>query len=473
MQNWVNGTLDKYHQAASSFATTHNMANLDDVQVSGRTDERIVIVLNAVEFDGLQDVMRGQREVEKTVQDAHDQLKETQDQLTEAQASIRILKQQVQTLTQDRRTLPRGVKRTRNEEYENETIDEDEPQTHKRIRTRHGRKDNRIQRAFERLLRLRMGLAAKEDWPFFPNVDRSSSEWPREVPEVDMEDPDANIDPRLRDNVPLGAPLLRLDWIGGRMDDNQFSSVLADLSEELAENAEAHDLPDDPDKCTVQYIRSACKRTMVNIKRSARELQVKGAEVVEQEKAHKLRNDRRGGRHSTRLNARLAVADQNPLVFGAAAVAMVIPACVEKDESEDELQAEQSQEDDAEEERPARRKRDSVRAIIPEWWSQENKDLQARLDKEVPGSLSSYKIKGATHLQPHTKPLHTSIPRIAISSTWADAHPDLIRGVRKNPTPFKPERGALAANAEEFGSPITGLGVLEVGTPNNGSSDGD
>ncbi|CAD6899870.1 unnamed protein product, partial [Tilletia controversa] len=158
---------------------------------------------------------------------------------------------------------------------------------------------------------------------------------------------------------------------------------------------------------------------------------------------------------------------------GAAAVAMVIPACVEKDESEDELQAEQSQEDDAEEERPARRKRDSVRAIIPEWWSQENKDLQARLDKEVPGSLSSYKIKGATHLQPHAKPLHTSIPRIAISSTWADAHPDLIRGVRKNPTPFKPERGALAANAEEFGSPITGLGVLEVGTPNNGSSDGD
>ncbi|CAD6976933.1 unnamed protein product, partial [Tilletia controversa] len=196
MQNWVNGTLDKYHKAASSFATTHNIANLEDVQVSGRKDERIVIVLNAVEFDGLQDVMRGQREVGKTVQDAQDQLKETQDQLTEAQASIRILEQQVQTLTQDRRTLPRGrgVKRTRNEEDENETTDEDEPQTHKRIRTGHGRKDNRIQRAFERLLRLRMGLAAKEGWPFFPNVDSSSSEWPREVPEVDMEDPDANID---------------------------------------------------------------------------------------------------------------------------------------------------------------------------------------------------------------------------------------------------------------------------------------
>ncbi|CAD7067032.1 unnamed protein product [Tilletia caries] len=110
--------------------------------------------------------------------------------------------------------------------------------------------------------------------------------------------------------------------------------------------------------------------------------------------------------------------------------------------------------------------------MIPEWWSQENKDLQTRLDKEVPGSLSSYRIKAATHLHPHTKPLDRSIPRIAISSTWANAHPDLVRGVKKNPAPFKPERGALAANADEFGSPITGLDLLAAGTPNNeGSND--
>ncbi|CAD6985079.1 unnamed protein product, partial [Tilletia controversa] len=185
---------------------------------------------------------------------------------------------------------------------------------------------------------------------------------------------------------------------------------------------------------------------------------------VEQEKAHKLRNDRRGGRHNTRLNARLAIAEQNPLEFVPAAVAMVIPACVEKDESEDELHEEQMQGDNPEDDRSATRKRDSIRAIIPEWWSQENKDLQTRLDKEVPGSLSSYRIKAATHLKPHTTPLHKSIPRIAISSTWANAHPDLVRRVKKNAAPFKPERGALAASAEEFGSPITGLTLLQAGS---------
>ncbi|CAD6950728.1 unnamed protein product, partial [Tilletia laevis] len=101
MRQWVKdevkADLHKYHQAAASFATTHSIANLEDVQVSGVTDGRIVIVLNAVEFDGLQDVLRGQREIKKTLEDTQKTLQETQDQLTDAQDEIRILKQQGQT----------------------------------------------------------------------------------------------------------------------------------------------------------------------------------------------------------------------------------------------------------------------------------------------------------------------------------------------------------------------------------------
>ncbi|KAE8225998.1 hypothetical protein CF319_g1350 [Tilletia indica] len=481
VQKWVKDEvkqkLAEYHQAARSFTTSHRLADLDDVQPSDANDDRLVIVMNMLELDELQDVLRGQRNLKQ-------QLQQTQDQLTSAQDQIKDLEQKFLSLAKGGVTAKRrSVRRSDDEEGDDdgdpmdqddeEGVEKENEPRHKRKKVARGRKDARIQKAFERLLRLKMGIEKGDAWPAFPTVNEAAPDWPREEPDIDVDstEPDANIDPLLRENAPpLGKPLLRLDWVEGRMDDERFDAVLTDLPDELADHADDHDLPSD--KRDVDYIRAACKRTLVRIKRSAREKLVKDSDELAKEQALKKKRDRRRSRHKTRFDARAAAAAQNPLAFGDAAAAMLVGDCVERDESETDAESDEGgDEADVMSEDGGTRKKTtgSLRALIPEWWSQQNRNLQARLAKEVPPSLSSYKVKAATHLQRHNQVLDKSIPRIAISSGWADAHPELVRRVKKNSAPFKPQRGAIADNPEQFGDPITDLEIIGVSDGGEGA----
>ncbi|KAE8225228.1 hypothetical protein CF326_g7904, partial [Tilletia indica] len=305
--NIVNKMLSDYHKAARSFTTHHNFVDIDNVQPSGMEDEHIVLVLNSLQLDDVQNVMRGQR-------DMKNELQKTREQLTSAHNKIRELEQKLQAMPAPQQTGPqsrRGTRRGGQSEDEGMGTDDeaDEEITDlrsKRPKIGYGRPDAKIQDAFERLLRLKMGIEKEAAWPEYPSVDESSAEWPREVLELDSDHPEAAIDPQLRSNASLGPVLLRLDWINGRIDDAKFAEVLDDLAEELVEHADDHDLPDDAMKRTFDYVRNACKRTLTYIRRESRLEKQMGQEKWEKTKQVKKARDRRRGRQATRVAARNA-----------------------------------------------------------------------------------------------------------------------------------------------------------------------
>ncbi|CAD6945656.1 unnamed protein product, partial [Tilletia controversa] len=248
-----------------------------------------------------------------------------------------------------------------------------------------------------------------------------------------------------------GTPCCRLDWVNGQINDERFSEVLDDLSQELVEQPDDYGLPKEDAKRTFRYVRAACKRTLEEIRRQARLLHTKTAAELEEMTKNKKTVDRRRVRQKARTNSRKNAALQNPLRFGDAERAMLTRAGVEWDETDYEYETDE----EAEPEKVSR-------VIWPEWFSEENRQVQNKAHKEVPSHRLSYKVVTARHLTAYTstKPLSGKLMRIQVSSTFAQKYPKLVRSVKKNLPPFKPARGGVADSEEQWGTPIVDLDVL-------------
>ncbi|KAE8230063.1 hypothetical protein CF326_g4946 [Tilletia indica] len=158
---------------------------------------------------------------------------------------------------------------------------------------------------------------------------------------------------------------------------------------------------------------------------------------------------------------------------------MLSADCVEWDEShtESELDEEQGEDRDGDSDQE-KTKGKTIRAVMPEWWSQENMEFQKQIDGQVPKPLGSYRIQAASGLQMRSTPLSKAVPRIAVSLTWATANPKLVRSVSKNVAPFKPHRRGIANNAEEWGTPIEnaavqGQGARQISLAGEGGEGGE
>ncbi|KAL9939775.1 hypothetical protein V8E36_001592 [Tilletia maclaganii] len=325
-----------------------------------------------------------------------------------------------------------------------------------------GRPDAAAQIAFEALLREAFGTSKADPRPEFPDIPESSDDWPRhppaEVAELPPDHPEASLDPALQSQPPpRGEPKLRLDWVNGRLDDNNFKSAIRKFADIIAADPDDFDLPDDAEKRSKEQVRYACKRTLENIKRNARKRIQDDAAAAEAKKKQKEARDRRRMRRQTRLNQRIKAAPKLKSVKVDAIGDLINFECVEGDETEDEGEATGE----------GKKKTKVVREVIPEWWSAENRRLQRDLDAAVPSSSSGYPLKTADWLTPVSSPLDASIPRIAVSSTFAQQHPDLVRDLQKNPPPYKPMPGAIAADGNAFGRPIP---ILTVRSAPSGSA---
>ncbi|CAD7063241.1 unnamed protein product, partial [Tilletia caries] len=140
------------------------------------------------------------------------------------------------------------------------------------------------------------------------------------------------------------------------------------------------------------YIYRACARTLENIKRTCRERKQKDAATLLSKKETKGRSDRRRNRRKGRVNARLNVTKRHSQLQTKASLDMVTYDCVEGDETEFE-DLESNSDDD--EPRPAKK---YLRVIIPEWWSDQNYQLQEQLDSRVPQTPSGYPAKQPSFL---------------------------------------------------------------------------
>ncbi|KAE8230191.1 hypothetical protein CF326_g4811 [Tilletia indica] len=470
IKEWTKNELQTYHDAAKSFTTAHHIGDLADVQPSQADQNKTVIVLNEVQLDEVQDALHGYRDVARRF----DQM---QAKLSKAEDQIQLLQEKVNSLRQENSRHLRGTRRARSDassDPESMTDSDCDMETSDRVtrrkssgRTKSVKKarvkkmlepgqDVSVQEAFKDLLRLRMGLDKSEPWPPLPDVDESSADWPRAPPSVDPSDPLAHIDPALRDDLPLGEPLLRMDWVYGRLDDPHFISILDELSEELVEKADNFDLPKEEEKRSLERVRAACHRTLEEVKKQARLALIKTREELADMEARKKAADRRRSRHRTRTDCRKKAVLGDSILFGAAELAMITDEGVEWDLSESETIADLALLSDHQASRQV------SRGICPEWFSQENLDTQAKAHKEVPVTRYSYKLLSARGLSPYTseKALSKQICRIQVSSTFAEENPRLVRFVSKNSPPFKPEHGGIADNADQWGSPIAHLVML-------------
>ncbi|CAD6891181.1 unnamed protein product [Tilletia laevis] len=192
---------------------------------------------------------------------------------------------------------------------------------------------------------------------------------------------------------------------------------------------------------------------------------------MKEKKDAKDQTDRRTKRRKARRESRHKVARGGSDRISGAMADMVVLPCIEADESGMEEGLDDVSDDDLglDDIAPGKRTK-TLRPIIPEWWSKENKDLQHKLARRAPASNIKCRVLEATHLTLHQDPLPAEVPRIAVSSTFAERYPHLVLDVKENSPPFKPERGAVAESAGSWGSPIADLVLL--GEANSGTGGG-
>ncbi|KAL9933599.1 hypothetical protein V8E36_007775, partial [Tilletia maclaganii] len=392
----IDDKLKAHSEAVENFAVEERVVTLEDGQPSRVDEDKIVIVVNAAQLDELREALRAHRSHAQATKKTSDAI----DQLWDKIEGLRARESTDPDTDDPDRTLH----------------DESTSRARKRARSSaspiKGRPHAAAQNAFDALLREAFGISKGDDWPAYPDIPQDHPDWPRhplgDLPPEDENDDEANIDPALRENPILGEPKLRLDWIHGAMNDPAFKGVIKKYASMIANAPDDYDLPDDDERRDSKQIVEACKHTLDNIKRTAR---------------NKLQNK--------------TVAD------------MLTVECVEADETEDEGGLGEDGE----------KREKVVREIIPEWWSAENRELQKKLESLVPVSSGGYTVQPAIWLRPWTKSLSRKIPRIAVNAKWAEDHPDLVTELKKNKQPFKPSAGAVAANADAFGRPIRGLTI--------------
>ncbi|KAL9931533.1 hypothetical protein V8E36_009530 [Tilletia maclaganii] len=470
LEQSVTAKLQAYEDATKVFLETHASADILEVESSRLVDGKVVLVLNEVQLDEVQAALRRHREVEEKISELELTMVQLRKDLAEAKEHAA------------RRAEEGGISDGDDEEEESsepwsDAEEGDEETDHSRPKKRArstrssssrqtkvkrpkvGKQDKKIQAAFKELLREGFGIEVDDPWPTFPTVARTHPDWPRHTVEAGaaeeeaMEGDDAEV---------LGAPQDRLDWVNGRLDDANFTAVLQRHARTILEEAEAYNIPED--QRDYDHIYRACSRTLTNLKRTCADKIKTDAEELRTKQHAKSAADRRRRRRKTRFEARQKAARENSQKFPEAVRGLIKLDCVEGDETEDDVPPE----DEADSEADTEGKQ--LRAVIPEWWSAENQELQKRLEKSVPTTSSGYRVKAATHLRRHTDKLG-KIPRLAVSETFAKTHPALVMRVQKNKGPFKPEAGAIAANADAWGAPITNL-ALPVGDDDAAGQEG-
>ncbi|KAL9940961.1 hypothetical protein V8E36_000449 [Tilletia maclaganii] len=431
----IDDKLKAHSEAVENFAVEERVVTLEDGQPSRVDEDKIVIVVNAAQLDELCEVRealrahRSHAQATKKTSDAIDQLWDKIEGLEERIASV--------TVTASTSGTRRARESTDPDTDDPDRTLHDESTSRARKRARSsaspikGRPHAAAQNAFDALLREAFGISKGDDWPAYPDIPQDHPNWPRhplgDLPPEDENDDEANIDPALRENPILGEPKLRLDWIHGAMNDPAFKGVTKKYASMIANAPDDYDLPDDDERRDSKQIVEACKRTLDNIKRTARNKLQKEPEVLAAEAKSKTGRDRRRTRRQTRQKQRMVASklDSFKAAYDRAAVAdMLAVECVEEEEG--------GLGEDGE------KREKVVREIIPEWWSAENRELQKKLESLVPVSSGGYTVQPPIWLRPWTKSLSRKIPRIAVNAKWADDHPDLVTELKKNKQPFKP-----------------------------------
>ncbi|KAK0519811.1 hypothetical protein OC834_007260 [Tilletia horrida] len=467
----VKEQLAAYTEAVETFAVEERLVTLEDGMPSRIDEGKIVIVLNAIQLDELREALRAHRSRATEVKKLETLMEDLQERLTALELRT--------PAESSRRT-----RRAREDTASTELDDEDDPErtlvnaalhtSSKPARKRakqaigRGRPDAAAQRAFEELLREAMGISKEDDWPAYPSVPRDSDEWPRHPPagdnELPADHPEAHLDPALRTEPPArGEPKLRLDWCKGRIDDEAFNSIVVQYAAKIVEDADDFELPEAPEMRTEKRVRAACKRTLEHIKRTTRIQLQSDAAALEAKKQQKIVSDRRRVRRATRTKQRKAAAASSKTNNLKSIVDLLSFECVEEDETEGEGEAVEE----------GQKKVKVVKQVIPEWWSTENRRVQRELDAAVPYSSSGHTLKAAEWLTPATKKLSARIPRIAVSSAFAEKYPELVSDLKKNPPPYTPTPGAIAADASSYGRPIRGLTLQHAAGQHDDDDDDD
>ncbi|CAD6954140.1 unnamed protein product [Tilletia caries] len=323
----------------------------------------------------------------------------------------------------------------------------------RQAKTGPGRPDHKTQDALLELLRAGVGIDQDDDWADHPKVARDSSSWPRH-PIPSSPAAAAARAPGSAGEELVGEPKDRLDWEGGRLDDQQFKLVLGKHGRTIKDQADYFGLPAEVDARTYEHIYAACHRTMDALKRACRVKRQLGADLLAGRKKAKEAVDRRHKRRKTRSDARQRVATAHPGKFGASVGDMIGIECVEGDESEQEDAANADDGDGSDDDSSAPRTK-SIRVIVPGWWSKENQNLQQKLERHVSFQMAKFKTIEATQLTAYLESLSPAVPRIAVSSAFAQKYPHLVMDVKDKSPPFKPARGAVADDAQSWGAPIT------------------
>ncbi|CAD6986233.1 unnamed protein product, partial [Tilletia controversa] len=439
----IDQALRHCHDSAESFRTTHEVcADVLEVTPSQAVNNKFILVLNEVQLDELQEAMRAYRKADEVSSQLEMEFRQLQKDFAQLKTSTRArTESSSSSLTSSNddedpeaalvRAATSGGSKKRKRPRR------------KRAKVARGQPDKKIQVAFEELLREDFGIEKGALWPDYPNVPKSSPEWPRHPVQAEGAEGEQAV----------GEPMDRLDWVTGRMDDVNFKTILLKHARTLTDEAEAYGLPNDEGQREFDYILNACRRTLDTLKRTCRERRQIDADVLKNKKAAKDTADRRNARRKNRQRARAKAARKHPQLFGDAVADMLGLECVEGDETDAARSA--SGEDEA----MVIEDRKIVRSVIPEWWSTENYDLQNRLEKATSKSASGYIRRSALVLKAHSEVLPPAIPRIAISSKFAADHPELVIAVKKNKPPYKPSSGAIAENADAFGTPIANLAL--------------
>ncbi|CAD6952153.1 unnamed protein product, partial [Tilletia caries] len=287
LKEHIDAALNDYHEAAKTFTAAHQVVDLDDVDHSQVKDGKIVLVLNDIQLDEVQHALRRHREAEGRIEELEREMNALRTKLEEQRREQR---QQPAQRTQSRQ-LPEF---TDEEDLESGPVrDADRSPPRKRSRSRKvvgpGRPDAKIQEAFEELVREGFGIDPDEPWPDYPSISRNSPEWPRYPPTakpIRSENPD---DSEEDDADEEGELMDRLDWVGGRMDDAEFRSILRKHAKTLTDEADAYRLPPKEQMREYDYIYRACARTLENIKRTCRERKQKDAATLLSKKETKGR----------------------------------------------------------------------------------------------------------------------------------------------------------------------------------------
>ncbi|KAE8227992.1 hypothetical protein CF326_g7093 [Tilletia indica] len=454
----VEQQLKAYHDSAKSFTAAHQVVDITNVGPSRVVNDKVLIVLNQIQLDEIQTMMRSFRTQQEERETLAQEVKTLQAEVLELKRlRPRVLELEKKVEEQGngdfsenssnaspRRRQPSSPSARRSKRLRRET---------RQVKTGPGRPDHKIQDAFLELLRAGFGIDPDEEWPDFPTVSRDSPAWPRHPVPPPADSSAAAVS---AEEVLVGEPQDRLNWEGGRLDDVQFKSVLAKHARTIKEQADYFELPVEADTRTYQHIYAACHRTMDTLKRACREKRQLGAEFLAERKKTKEAADRRNKRRKTRSDARRRAAKAYPSKFGASVADMIGLECVEEDESEQEDAANADDGNISDDDSPAPVAK-SIRVIVPEWWSKENKNLQQKLERHVPFQTSKFKVNEATQLTAYRESLSMEVPRIAVSSTFAEKYPHLVMDVKDNSPPFKPAQGAVADNAQSWGTPITEL----------------